>query len=62
MTWLELYSFLHFKANDISNLDSKIWNQNIVVHNAETGDEYGCDIIIFEDDPSKRHVIAFNNN
>ena len=47
---------------DVSNLDSKIWNQHVVVHNGETGDEYGCDIIIFEDDPEKRHVIAFNNN
>jgi hypothetical protein len=53
---------LHHKANDVSNLDSKIWNQHVVVHNGETGDEYGCDIIIFEDDPEKRHVIAFNND
>ena len=62
MTWLELYKFLHSKANDVSNLDSKIWDQHVTVHNGETGDEYGCDIIIFEDDPQKRHVLAFNNN
>ena len=42
MTWLELYQFLNSKANDVSNLDSKIWDQHVVVHNGETGDEYGA--------------------
>lgn len=43
MTWLDLYNMLHQKANDIKNLDSDIWSRPVMVHNAETGDEYVCD-------------------
>jgi len=43
MTWLDLYNMLHQKANDIKNLDSDLWNRPVMVHNAETGDEYVCD-------------------
>lgn len=39
MTWLELYNILHSKANDIKNLDSDLWKQEVVCHNAETGQE-----------------------
>ena len=43
MTWLDLYNVLHQKANDISNLDDELWSRHVMVHNAETGDEYTCD-------------------
>ena len=62
MTWLELYNFLHSKANNVSNLDSKIWNENIIVHNRETGEEHECYIVITEGDQEKSHILAFNNN
>lgn len=43
MTWLDLYNFLHKKANNIQNPDPKMWNSEVVVHDLETGEEFSCD-------------------
>lgn len=43
LTWLDLYNFLHRKANDINNLGKFHWNEPVIVHDAATGDEYNCD-------------------
>ena len=43
MTWLELYNFLHEKANDVKNLDSELWQSEVVIHDATTGDEAAVD-------------------
>jgi hypothetical protein len=43
MTWLELYNFLHQQANDSKNFGHFEWNEPVIIHDAETGDEYGCD-------------------
>lgn len=43
ITWLELYNFLHKQANDINNVGKFEWNKQVMIHNAETGDEYTCD-------------------
>ena len=43
LTLLDLYNFLHRTANDINNLGKFNWNEPVVIHNAETGDEYTCD-------------------
>ena len=43
MTWLELYNFLHQQANDPQNFGNFDWNEPVIVHDAETGDEYSCD-------------------
>lgn len=49
MTWLDLYNLLHQKANDINNLDSKLWNSKVVIHDAETGEEYDSDTFYIDD-------------
>lgn len=49
MTWLDLYNYLHKKANDINNLDSKLWNSKVVIHDAETGEEYDSDTFYIDD-------------
>lgn len=56
MTWLELYNILHTKANDVHNLDSEMWQDEVFAHDAETGKEYPVQII--EVDGKK--VVAFN--
>ena len=58
MTWLDLYNMLRQKANDIKNLDSDLWSRPVMVHNAETGDEYVCDT--WEID--QRIVLVFNDS
>jgi len=57
MNWLDLYNLLHERANNIKNLDSKLWSQQVMAHNAETGDEYVLDS--FELDG--RLVLVFNS-
>ncbi len=46
MTWLELYNFLHKKANDI--------------HNLVTGEEYTCDTFYVDDDTGEKLVLMIN--
>lgn len=62
MTWLELYNFLHEKANDITNLDSDMWQSTVLMHNIETGDEYPCDtwMITDDNDTGTRLVLGIN--
>jgi hypothetical protein len=61
MTWLDLYNFLHQKANDVSNLDSELWNATVMVHNVETDDEYPCDVWKISDNNGRwRQVIVIN--
>lgn len=62
MTWLDLYNFLHQKANDVNNLDSQLWNDTVMVHNVETDDEYPCDLWnIYDNGGNCRQVIVINN-
>jgi hypothetical protein len=62
MTWLELYNFLHKIANNVDNLNPNLWQQKVLVHNAETGDEYTCDTWELTDNKNKRIVIVFNHD
>lgn len=43
MTWLDLYNFLNDQANHTKNFGKFDWNKPIIIHDAETGDEYSCD-------------------
>ena len=61
MTWLQLYNFLHQKANDIYNPDPNFWNQQAMIHNMETGDEYTCDTWFISDrNKQERCVLMIN--
>ena len=46
MRWHELYKFL--TEQNINNEDFG-WNNHVVVHNIETGDEFVCDTWIIKD-------------
>lgn len=48
MTWLDLYRFLGDQANKVKNIGNFDWNSPVIVHNAETGEEYECDTYIFD--------------
>lgn len=49
MTWLDLYNYLNAQANELDNIGRFNWNNQVIVHDAETGDEYDCDTYIFDD-------------
>lgn len=52
MTWLDLYRYLNDQANKMENLGKLDWNSPIMVHDAETGQEYFCDTYIFNRQPT----------
>ena len=60
MTWLELYNFLHKKANDIHSLDAVLWNSDVHIHDAVTGEEYTCDTFYVDDDTGEKLVLMIN--
>lgn len=43
MTWLDLYNFLNDQANNPKNFGSLNWTDQVMIHDAETGDEFNCD-------------------
>lgn len=62
MTWLDLYQFLYERANDIKNVGSFNWSAPVIVHDAETGDEYNCDTYYVSDDRSDKERFVLITN
>jgi hypothetical protein len=61
MTWLDLYNFLYERANDIKNPGSFPWQNPVVIHDSNTGDEFTCDTYTISDSRgSDRLVLAIN--
>ena len=56
MTWLELYEFLHKKANNSNEIGTVDWNQRVMVHDSETGEENGCDVWEVTNEDSAKSV------
>ena len=49
MSWLDLYNYLHSQAHDFKNLGKFDWNSPVIVHDANTGDEFNCDTYFMDD-------------
>jgi hypothetical protein len=64
MTWLDLYNFLHKNANDINNFENaaNFWNSHVMIHNAETGDEYPSDTWMISDSRGKDRLVLVINS
>ena len=45
MTWLDLYNFLHQRANDIKNLGKFDWQAEVKVYDNSYGGIYSADLI-----------------
>jgi hypothetical protein len=61
MNWLDLYKFLHEQANSINNHGKFDWQSPVVIHDANTGDEYFCDTYdISTADNNSKFVLAIN--
>jgi len=64
MTWLELYNLLYDRANTMSKLGTVRWNDEIIVHDASTGEENSVDIWelseSIEGDNESRLTLVYN--
>jgi len=61
LTWLDLFQFLNKQANEIENIGRFNWQDQVVIHDSNTGDEFTCDTYIISDNRgSDRLVLAIN--
>lgn len=61
MTWLDLYNFLHERANNINALGTFDWGKEILVHDANTGDESFCDTYYISDSRGENRLVLITN-
>jgi len=61
MTWLDLYTFLHERANNIQAVGTFEWNTPILIHDANTGDEFTCDTYYVSDSRKKDRLVLITN-
>jgi len=62
MTWLDLYNFLYERANDINNLGSFPWQENVQVFDFETLEYYPADFIQMPDNKISLSIDTSNAN
>lgn len=61
MTWLDLYKFLNEKANSVKSFGTFDWNRPVLVHDADTGDEFTCDTYYVTDDSGDDRLVLITN-
>ncbi len=61
MTWLDLYNFLHSQANDLKNIGKINWQEPVMVHDANTGDETHCDTWVVSINYSESRLVLATN-
>lgn len=61
ITWLELYQFLHEKANNVKNFGDFNWSEQVIIHNASTGDEHTCDTYLISDSKNQEKLVLLTN-
>lgn len=61
MTWLDLYNFLYERANNINAFGTFHWDKPVLVHDANTGDEFRCDTYYVTDDKGDDRLVLITN-
>ncbi len=61
ITWLELYNFLHEYANNSKHFGKLNWQEPVMIHDANTGDETNCDTWIISDKTGKDRLVLATN-
>jgi hypothetical protein len=61
MTWLDLYNFLYSQANDVKNFGKINWQEPVMIHDANTGDEIHCDTWIVSTDEGEEKLVLVTN-
>lgn len=62
LTWIDLFRFLNERASDVRNLGKFDWSAPVIIHDAETGDEYNCDTYYVSDDRSDKERFVLITN
>ena len=60
MTWLDLYNYLYRQAN--FNVGNFNWSSEVIIYDAETGDEYNCDTYYLSDNRSNKERLVLITN
>jgi hypothetical protein len=61
MTWLDLYTFLYNQANDSKNFGKMNWQEPVMVHDANTGDELNCYTWVVSDSNGQDKLVIATN-
>jgi hypothetical protein len=61
MNWLDLYNFLHQKANDMKAFGKFDWQQDVKVYDNAYGGLFNGDLIEFNDTEEKGIYIKFDS-
>lgn len=61
LTWIDLFEHLTNIANDIKNVGKFDWSAPVMIHNAETGDEYNCDTMYVSDKRGEDRFVLMTN-
>lgn len=61
MTWLDLYNFLNERANNVKAVGTFDWNKPVLVHDANTGDEFSCDTYYISDNREDDRLVLITN-
>lgn len=61
MTWLDLYNFLSERANNINAVGIFDWNKPVLIHDADTGDEFSCDTYYVSDSRGEDRLVLIIN-
>jgi hypothetical protein len=62
MTWLDLYNFLYERANDINNIGTFPWQENVQVFDFETLEYYPTDFIQMPDNKISLSIDTSNTS
>lgn len=61
MNWLDLYNFLHQRANDMKNLGKFDWQAKVQVYDNQHGGLYSGDLIEMYDLDKKQFYIQIDS-
>jgi hypothetical protein len=62
MNWLDLYNFLHERANNINTVGTFEWSKPVKVFDNATGELFHCDTYYLQEDTTGGLVLMINHN
>jgi hypothetical protein len=61
LTWIDLFRFLNERASDVRNFGKFDWSAPVIIHDAETGDEFNCDTMYITDNSNIERFVLMTN-
>lgn len=60
MTWLDLYKFLHERANNVKAVGTFDWNKPVMIFDNATGEMFDSDTYYLQSNHSNDFVLMIN--